>query len=268
MMNFFCNNRVSNAEPYEPSPSSLLSQFAVELDRKLTEKRLTIINGPGLNLIEFASEIRVHEELIGNTFKKIQTANGTMLAKFCYSDLIDQSSLVLSMATTEEIDAYYKKIAEVTLQRGTTNCEGLAAVALLLSEDLYKNESYHKIQVQICQLLNWQHIFVRFQHMDESDGLFYDPWYQRCQTMNPEAPVLIKENEFHEQMRDMLSHVYSQPEQSIRHIDYFHDFNAKTRQLGTREIMNGNDGYGYSIIYSSMTSPPSTEKNSQTCMIS
>lgn len=261
-MRFFSNTRISSTD----DPSSLLWQFALALDHELTAKGLRVINGPGLNLIEFKLEMQAHCEQVGPGINQIQTPRGVFLTK---SPLYEHDyPIIVTMATAEEIHAHYKKIAEVTLQRGTTNCEGLAAVTLLLSEALSKREPYNKIQVQICQLLNWRHVFVRFKHMDESQGLFYDPWFQRCQTKTPHVPVLIKEDAFHEKMREMVSYVYSQPEQAIAHIDYFHVFDPTTRQLLNAEKINYNHDYRYSIIYSSMIFPPRAEQRSAPCVIS
>ena len=266
MMKFFLNNSVG---PNEESTSSLLLQYAMALDHKLTEKRLRIINGPGLNLIEFELEMRAHDAQIKSSLQEIKTLNSTVLTKTPFRDVdLIRYPIILTTATAEEIDAHYKNIAEVTLQRGTTNCVGLASVTLLLAEDLSKNELYNKIQVQICQLSNWGHVFIRFKHLDESKGLFYDPWYQRCQTNTPEVPVLFNEDDFDKKMGDMVTYVYNQPEKTISHTRYFRNFNVETSELSPGEIINYNYDYRYSIIYSSMTSHFGSNNENIPCIIS
>ena len=265
-MKFFSNARVSDVEQ---SPLSILRQFSIELDHKLTEQGLRIINGSDLELIEFMREIDAHQAQLGRCLNEIHTPTGLILTDTKYLDCLPHDlPITISKATTAEIDAHYKKIAAVTLQRKTTNCVGLAAVALLLSEDLLKSETYNKIQVQICYLLNWGHVFVRFKHADEAQGLFYDPWFQRCQTKTPGVPVLIQEHEFHEKMRQMVSLVYNQGKHTISLTRYFHNFDPKTMQLSEGVILNINSDYGYGIIHSSTTIPPCADKITDSCIIS
>jgi hypothetical protein len=165
----------------------------------------------------------------------------------------------ITLATQDAITQYYAELALIICERKKANCEGLAAVISFLANDLTKMKAYQKIDVQICQLDNWEHLFVRFKHPDDEQGLFYDPWYQRCETTLSTVPLLITEAQFNSRMGQMMQRASMRPSPLIYHTSYIRTYDVNTQQLSydqdtqqrLQPTRNYNHDYQYSILCSS-----------------
>jgi hypothetical protein len=245
----------------EPSPASLLKQFALELDKQLTAVNIQIINGPGAKPRDLQLALNTQDALMQDrlgklNLKLIQTDKGPLYTTTPLSELETQP---ITLATHDNILKHYTQLALIICERKKANCEGLAAVVLFLSNDLTKMKAYQKIEVQICQLDNWGHLFVRFKHPDDEQALFYDPWYQRSETTTPTLPLLITEPLFSARIEQMIQRASMPPHERINHTSYIRTYDIDTRQLSydthTQQRLpptrNDNVDYQYSILCSS-----------------
>lgn len=157
---------------FEEEPAILLQQFAMEIDRQLTELGVTIINVPELNAIAFELEMRKQENLISeySQVKAIQADIGHLHTTSSYHDM--DIGAAITLATCDEVTAYYQKTGEVALQQKKANCVGIAAATLLLAKKLAGTDSYQPIETQLCKLKNWGHVLVRFKHQNEHQSFF------------------------------------------------------------------------------------------------
>jgi hypothetical protein len=77
----------------EPTPLSLLQQFAIELDKRLANMDIQIINGPHANPCEFQREINAQDALMQKQLKTprlelLQTDKGPLYTTTPFAELL------------------------------------------------------------------------------------------------------------------------------------------------------------------------------------
>lgn len=206
--------------------------------------------------------------------KTLQTAIGPLHTTSSYAAMDNVDAITL--ATCSEVTAYYQQIGAAALQRKKANCVGIAAATLLLAKNLAATPPYQHIEIELCQLNNWGHVLIRFKHQNEPQGLFYDPWYQRCMTDSPATPFLIEERKFESTMQGIVNRLSFPTISLIHHVTYVKPYNTTTQQLATGYKTNKKYDCDYCVMCGShafsnpakkITEPPSADGPSASCVI-
>ena len=154
------------------------------------------------------------------------------------------------LASIDEIRAHYQCLAEITLEYQRGSCVGLTAVCLFLGHEILQQDVYSDIEIQMCQLANWRHMFIKISHCYESYNLFYDPWYQYWQDNHLDDPFLIPERSFSNKMEQIVSSFSRNNLKPIQHIKFLAEYNSFTRRINST-CFNIQTDYSYYVICSS-----------------
>ena len=222
---------------------SLIRQFAIALAARLDAQDLISIHALHMSLYERDNELREQQKSIIPSLRQAMITKGAILT--IRSPVDDDERITL--ASLEQVREYYRQLAEIVIERKKGSCVGLAAVALALSSDLIAESQYQHIEVQLIQLHHWGHALIRLTHPAEQKSLFYDPWYQRCQSpSNPIIPMLMEESELATQMDRLVIGDVLQGIPTIRHLEELVRYDPKKRQLLDNRDQSGSSQFGYS----------------------
>ena len=156
-----------------PSMQSLLRQFAIEIDNELKEQGFVVLNTPSQSSEVVDRELAVQVSLLSSGLSQMDTTEGPVFTR-----IPSVYGRPITIATPDEVREHYNQIAAAVFERKTGTCIGLACAVFSISKALLANEHYRQIKIQICLLRHWSHVFVRFDHPQAPQALFYAPWYQ------------------------------------------------------------------------------------------
>lgn len=154
-----------NCAQVSPQPEELLNTFAIKLYRLLYAEYISVL-APG----------EAYEETTNHTNKlyKVLTDTGILFTKNQIGDNIVES---FTPASIEEISGHYRTLANRALNSKVANNEALAATAFLLGKQLKEEHpEYQDIEVDICELSNWEHAFIKIKLSDLSEYVYFDPY--------------------------------------------------------------------------------------------
>ena len=229
-----------------PSMQSLLRQFAIEIDNELNEQGFVVLNTPSQSRDAVDIELDIQGRLLSSTLSQMETTEGPILTR-----TPSAYHRPITIATPDEVREHYNQVAAAVFERKTGTCLGLACVVFSISRALLANEHYRQIEIQVCQLRHWSHVFVRFVHPQVPQGLFYDPWYQRCQTDHPHVPLLIEEHALASKMESLIERTSIQIPQTVMRIKHFMEYDARKQSLTGEIKSNRAYNFDYCILCSS-----------------
>lgn len=273
----FYKKRVS---PLEQSPLDRLKRFAAELDALISHQGVIIVNDPHVlsrfrkgarsdYLYTYASELLDHVK--ATPAFRIKTENTIIFSRTPTSGEHNR----IDLCSPKEIIAHCMNQASYVIRDKYANCFGLCALALHLSVDLVKRDGYQHIGVQISHLAQWDHVLIKITHGEH--GFFYDPWWQRCPSLEPSNDMLIEEHKFSQRMERLTDNARNQRVQTISHFSSVeHSYNARTKRLEkNNKLINANYGFDYFVICDlyNFSNPPrlisvSTKVEESICVIS
>lgn len=227
--------------------SELLRQFAIDLDKNLKQRISGINNGPEKSRYDLGVGVQRLAKLV-NCKDFLQTITPNELI---HGSNQREPTTSIRLASINAIKNHYRNIAEITLNDTIGNCVGLSAVCLQLAQELLEQNEYRGIEVQMCQLSNWQHVLIRLSYRGQSPGLFYDPWFQYWQNQTPNTLILIEESEFSVKMKEIVAIRSRNNIRPIQHIRTFADYNSRTKHINFNHfILNYQLDFSYFIICS------------------
>lgn len=266
--------------PEKKTGLAVLEQFVAKIDEYINELGLEVMNHPGVCPMQFQMNIDAQRVLVNSPVSLVYTTQGVI---FTTTPASLKTKQPITLATSKELAEYYESIALAIFTGDNTtpvqtNCEGFAAVALEFAKDLLKHRDYQHIEVRVCSLTGWGHIFLEVHLPDEGISLCYDPWYQRTGLVSDASiPFTFTPENANNTIQSAISTLMDK--RAIDKIHYVQDYNPKTRMLSSEPHINPAhlstylgercQQFDYEVIHThNKAVAPKLEQNSCVCVIS
>lgn len=228
--------------------SELLTRFATELDNRLKTYISGISNGPEKSSYESAAETSKVEIFLNNEdLLQTNTLQGLIHSTNAINTSGNQKIILASPTTIRD---HYCRMARITMNKKTGTCIELAALAWFLAQELFAQDEYQRIEVHICQLVNWRHVFIKLSYLGKSPSFFYDPWFPYWRNDLSLAPYIFPDTVYASKLEEIKAQTARIPD-PIQHVKVKFNYHLISKRITPKFTFNMETDYSYYISCSS-----------------
>lgn len=238
-MQLFKPQKVANI-----SISVLLTRFASELNNRLKTHISGISNGPEKSPYEIEVETHKVESLLnGEDLLQTNTFQGLIHSTKTINTSGKQE---IRLASPKAIREHYRRLARITMNNKTGTCIGLAALTWLLAQELIEHDDYQGIEIHICQLVNWRHVFIKLSYRGESPSFFYDPWFPYWKNDLTLAPYIFSDTVYVSKLEEIKTQT-ARLLDPIQHVRVLFNYQPISNRISPKFTLNMETDYSYYI---------------------